>query len=127
MTQLAFSTETWYSKPSHRVMNHILSNINIILSLEFQKLRSGVAYMLLLLVSFSFIAEHIPFVEGDIIELVESAEKEKDIKDKKLIFTAQYSDGFFPKIEAFKRFVRLNETDLTRIYLDVSTPPPRQV
>lgn len=108
-------------------MNHILSNINIILSLEFQKLRSGVAYMLLLLVSFSFIAEHIPFVEGDIIELVESAEKEKDIKDKKLIFTAQYSDGFFPKIEAFKRFVRLNETDLTRIYLDVSTPPPRQV
>ena len=120
---LVFFIEIWYLKQLPKSMSTI-SHIPQPRNSKVSKFGSLTAYILLCLVSISFIVEHNPFVENDIIELVESSEKEKEAKDKKLIIC---DEDIFSSSENMHFARNLNahtNNSPMGISIDIPTPPP---
>lgn len=103
-----------------------VSNIHIATNARLQNelTRSIIAYVLLFLVSISFIVEHIPFMESDIMELVESTEKEKETKDDKLLLLSQNIIAVSKMENGNNYLCGTTNSPLKGISIDIITPPP---
>ena len=89
------------------------------------KLRKVIAYLLLFLVSCSFLIEHMPYLEGDLLELVENAEKEENKKDKKVIpFNSNIQNQQDVSLLNKQKYHYALAFPLT-ICIDITTPPPK--
>jgi thioredoxin-related protein len=108
-------------------MKSSIANITKIDKTSNHRFRSATAYLLLILVSFSFIVEQIPFVEGDVLELVENAEKENDKKDKKLFLEVLNIIGLNTEEGSARYCAQMHKSIFNGVYLDITTPPPRFV
>lgn len=85
------------------------------------------AVVLLSLLSVSFILENAILFEGEITELVDRSEKDKDTKEKKLLFASELCIASILD-QASKTELNLVNLDiLNGIFLDVVTPPPEWV
>jgi len=97
------------------------------MNVEAPQMRSAMSCILLFLLGFTCIVEHLPLVEVDFIEIIEGAEKEIDLKDKPLIYNASLYDiqgSFFLKNTSYPH---LEHPHMRGIYLDVTSPPPRSI
>jgi len=82
---------------------------------------------LLMLLSMSFIIENSTPCEGEVVELLESSEKEKEAKEKKILIAdiniPSLNCEFVSEIDIrFNNLMAPNE-----INLEVQTPPPEHV
>lgn len=77
----------------------------------------------------SFVLENAVLFEGEITELLDRSEKdkEKDTKEKKLLFASEITIASILE-QASKTELDLANLDiLNRIFIDVLTPPPELV
>ncbi len=82
------------------------------------------AVVLLSLLSVSFIVENAILFEGEITELQDRTEKDKETKEKKLLFASDLCIASIIE-QASKTELNLMNLDiLNGIFLDVVTPPP---
>jgi len=82
------------------------------------------SYILLFVLSISFVVENNLFYEGEITELIENTKKETDQKEKKLLLLSfdLPSPLFYSNHKGDLK--RNNLFRFNSIYLDVITPPP---
>lgn len=105
-----------------RKINHItpLSSSSI-------SIRQGAALLLLALLSTTFVLENEMLVEGEVSELIEGTEKEKDIKEKKLLFINQLLDSVIEDYDLIHKGKVEDHFLLSGLFPEVSTPPPERI
>lgn len=85
------------------------------------------AVVLLCLLSVSFILENAVLFEGEVTELLDRSEKDKDSKEKKLLFASDLTIASIIE-QASRTELNLANLDiLNGIFKDVLTPPPELV
>ena len=85
------------------------------------------AVVLLNLLSVSFILENAVLFEGEITELQDRTEKDKDTKEKKLLFASDLCIASIIEQASRNELNLMNLDILNGIFLDVVTPPPESV
>ena len=85
------------------------------------------AVILLCLLSVSFILENAVIFEGEVTELLDRSEKDKDSKEKKLLFASDLTIASMIE-QANRTELNLANLDiLNGFFVDVLTPPPEFV
>ncbi len=85
------------------------------------------ALILLCLLSMSFVLENAVLFEGEITELLDRSEKDKDTKEKKLLFASNITIASILEQASRTELDIANLDILNRIFIDVLTPPPELV